>query len=298
MPGRTGIISDMVELDITLSDLERELSTLSLANALALGQGVAANPLALPVAVDRPPAVTGLRLLGNVPGSVTVRWDPVPVASLEVYQLQVSPTLGFPRDNTTNHFLSGGRTRFEYTEGPLAEDLFFRVRARTNLGWGPYSSTVNGRTGEATPNHLLLGATGSLARLLQTEFDPVGVGPAHGVMSAEYGFLELETIGGAVMVLGNLQMEYIYGQDSVQTVRLKEDGQAILEASMSHTPLDPSDLNGSFGRSRFPSALALTAPPPGFHIYSLEMEHTELGVSSIPFTSLIEMELAVLEVRR
>lgn len=294
MAKRTGVISDLTELDITLSKMERELATLSLANVAAVGEAPGSNQLASRVQLDRPPAVTGLRLVRNVPGSVTVKWDPLLGVGLETYQVQVSSSLGFPRSETSSFFVGGGRTRFEHTDGPLDEDLFFRVRARTAGRWGPYSSTVNGRTGEATPNHLLFGATGNLSRLVQVEFIPDVLGATNS--RVEYGFVELETVGGVVLIMANMTIEYVLPDTTVWYVRLKEDGETIFEVPSTWQSHINNLANVSIGRGRAPSVTVLTAPAPGVHLYSVEMEMvnppTRDGI--VP----LELEISLLEVRR
>ena len=106
------------------------------------------------------PQVTGLRVTGQTPGSVSIAWNPVAIPNLRRYQVEFSTSFSFAtkqsfNENSTSYTFS---TASE-TGGGGGTTFFARVRAVNTFGQtGPYSIVLNLTTGQAQTEDLAPGS--------------------------------------------------------------------------------------------------------------------------------------------
>lgn len=118
------------------------------------------------------PQVSGLRLTGSTPGSVTVAWNAVSIPDLRRYEIQFATNFGFSTDLQT--FNQAG-TQYVFstasdTGGGGGATWFARVRAVNSFGQaGTYSAVLNLETGQAQTADL---APGSVTTV---QITPAGV---------------------------------------------------------------------------------------------------------------------------
>jgi len=106
------------------------------------------------------PQVTGLRVVGQTPGAVTISWNPVAIPNLRRYDVEFSESTGFTNkqtfsENTTQHtFITASETG-----GGGGATWFARVRAvNVFKQTGQYSVTLNLTTGQAQTEDLAPGS--------------------------------------------------------------------------------------------------------------------------------------------
>ena len=106
------------------------------------------------------PQVTGLRVTGQTPGSVTIAWNPVKIPNLRRYEVEFDTSIGFStkktfNENATNHTFN---TASE-TGGGGGATWYARVRAVNTYGQtGQYSSILNLTTGQAQTEDIAPGS--------------------------------------------------------------------------------------------------------------------------------------------
>lgn len=268
------------ELDLRLSRIEQSL----LQREAALVRHGDAGEVVESIDTPLPPLQPqNMRLLKSVPGSIVVAWDPVPNRNVIFYELRVLRT-EFGEGETFQ--LPATQTRFDYRSGTPDQEYFFRVRAFTEQGRGPYSSTVSSVPGRAERLHLQIGSAKHTGRFVQTEFstNPLTLTGA-GTTSGEYGFFEFETLGGPVLIFAQAYVtltqwgqweDYVPGDPTYERLpitldfmymRVKEDGETIHEAPQSIA--FPAETFKT--RNTLPYVMVQPAAP-GLHTYSFEVE--------------------------
>ena len=286
MPGskRLGIPHE-IELDARMRKAEKLLQSRQVAE-IAAGEGARAVQR---VAGEPPPKVENLVVVSNLPGAISLRWTPSATRDLLFYEIEVSTSPSFLRAETDT--FSEPEPRFLFT---TADDLeatyYFRVRAVNKAGVGLFSDSINGTTGLAEAVHIQLGAAKQGVTLVQSVFTPSTLTPGD---VAEYGFTEIETIGGVLLVMAIPKIEYENTTSGFNTevfFRIKENGVNLHEFSMTQT-----DINLIRMRTGFPYFLA-TGPPAGVHVYSIEIEIPSSATDLTHF-EILELRVSAVEVR-
>lgn len=294
MPNRFGLAENIPDLDVRIQRIREEIAKRQPTRERArLSQAVAAQ---------RP---TGLRLTNTVPGNIEVGWNRSPNSDVLYYELQFSPDLTFPEDNRQAFRVPGSKTEFSYTEGVPGEETFFRMRTVTRTGAGQYSSIVSGNEpGQAIAPTVEVGASSALSQLVQTELNPVLLDTVSGPTSGDYGFLEVESTGDVMVVVGYVEGTWVWraagGGEAGVTVRLKEDGEAINEAESTQIHTAGTELREVSLSGLLPGVVVPTAPPPGAHVYSTEIEVHSVGGGNYSTVNLSggELHLSILDLRR
>jgi hypothetical protein len=102
--------------------------------------------------LNTPPQVTGLRVVGSVPGAVTLAWNAVPISDLRRYELDIAEDIAFTV-NKQSFPVAGTQHQFSTVSsegGGGGTVIYARVRARNRAGVvGPWSATLNTSTGQA-----------------------------------------------------------------------------------------------------------------------------------------------------
>jgi hypothetical protein len=98
------------------------------------------------------PLVTGLRVKGRTPGSVTVSWNQLRLTNLRRYELEFATNLAFS-ENKQAFNVAGTEFNFTTVEqagGGGGQQVYARVRARVTSGsFGSFSVVLNTSTGQA-----------------------------------------------------------------------------------------------------------------------------------------------------
>lgn len=107
------------------------------------------------------PQVTGLRVTGQTPGSVTIAWNAVSISNFRRYDVDFATNLGFSENKQTFTENSTSRTfdTASATGGGGGATWYARVRAVNTFGQtGLYSVTLNLTTGQAQTEDLAPGS--------------------------------------------------------------------------------------------------------------------------------------------
>jgi len=153
-------VKDDLELELRLRRIEAALEGKSNSNSDADQTSGSRSSV---------PQVTGLRVTGQTPGSVTVAWNPVSIPNLRRYEVDFSTAFSFVTKQT---FSEVGTNRTfntaSETGGGGGTTFFARVRAVNTFGQtGPYSVTLNTVTGQAQTEDLAPGSVTS--EIISTE---------------------------------------------------------------------------------------------------------------------------------
>lgn len=282
MSNRTGLSTNEVEIDKRFSDLETLIETKLDANPESGTPAQRAQATTLP-------QVTGIRTNNQIVGAISFEWNAVDISNLLHYEVQVSSVENFT-NNTTKQYKIAGQTFIILSDIPPTEAKFVRVRAVTSNGSGHWSSTLNTETGKATPNQLVVGAASNIIRHVQTQFDPPVLTTAGGVQLAEYGFIDIETIGGIVIIFSTIEYYLDWYAGLKMTISLLEDGNEILsftnyQINFPTEALYSSLLVQSQAILTFPGMAIPSSPPAGVHTYSwqilLEDEPSEYVIAHV-----------------
>ena len=99
MPEREGLVDGLLELDVTLTKLERSILETQIAGVVSqepfpgfFEQAELRNVNRSGELADQ---VTGLRLTGNLAGSITVEWSPTTNSDVEFYEVWVATDANF-----------------------------------------------------------------------------------------------------------------------------------------------------------------------------------------------------------
>lgn len=162
-PKRYGLdVKDDLELELRLRRIEAALEGKLNSNTTDEQSGNRSNV----------PQVTGLRVTGQTPGSVTIAWNPVAIPNLRRYDVQFATNIGFSENVQTFTENSTSRTfdTASATGGGGGATWYARVRAVNTFGkTGQWSVTLNTTTGQAQTEDL---APGSVT---QVQINPTGV---------------------------------------------------------------------------------------------------------------------------
>lgn len=286
---RSGLSINEVEIDKQFSELKDLIDT-------KLGANPESGDPAQRAQATTLPQVTGIRTSNQIVGAISFEWNSVSITNLLYYDVQVSSLENFTNNSTKSYKVTGA-TSLILSDVSAGDARYVRVRVAAPNGFGPWSSSLNTQTGKATPNQLLAGAASNIVRHVQTAFDPQSLNTLTGVQFGEYGFIDIETIGGVVIVFTTLQYYVSYNIGFKLTVSLKEDGNSILTfdnyiESMGVTA-DCSLIQS------LPGMAIPSTPPPGVHTYSWEIviEDTQNWGSGFIFTPL-NITTALVELRR
>lgn len=174
-----------LELELRLRRIESQLERLIGASDLAGSE--------FTQRVSTVPTVTGLRVIGRTPGSVTVAWNQLRLSDLRRYELEIAGNLAFTSNKQT--FNVAG-TEFQFSTvaiegGGGGATVYARVRARVNNGnVGQFSAVLNATTGQAQ--------TDDIADEAVTEDKTEGnLPPALGISDA-LQFLRVNAAGSAL----------------------------------------------------------------------------------------------------
>lgn len=285
-------MGNLLDLDVRIQRIQEEIRKRQPVRERA--------QLAQSVVAQRP---SGLRLDTTVPGNIEVSWNRSPNSDVLYYELQFSPDPTFPEDNRDSERVPGSKTELSYTNGIPGQETFFRMRTVNRTGPSPWSSIVSGtRPGRAVAPTVEVGASTALTQIVQTELNPVLLDTAGPVQVGEYGFLEAESTGDVFLVVGHLiaswGLRYPTGTEAGYYIRLKEDGVTINEAEEAILESITSEEHVVSGA--LPAIVVPTAPPPGNHVYSVELEVYTVGPDTHSTINLAggELRLAVLDLRR
>lgn len=137
-------VRDDLEMELRLRRIEQQLERLVGAGDLTEDGDTKR--------LNTPPQVTGLRVLGSVPGAITLGWNAVPISDLRRYELDIAEDIAFTVNKQTFN-VAGTSHQFSTVSaegGGGGTVIFARVRARNRAGVaGPYSVTLNTATGQA-----------------------------------------------------------------------------------------------------------------------------------------------------
>ena len=141
---RLGSLVDDPDLEARLQRIEAELATKALAN-------VESSTKAIPTKTNISP-ITGLKIQTNIPGTLTVRWNPVDIINLKYYEVNVANNLAFIHDGGSK-FSRTYKVVTSFFEFPDSFDpdatWYVRVRTVNQVGvrsqWTLPISTGTGR---------------------------------------------------------------------------------------------------------------------------------------------------------
>ena len=147
-PKRYGLdVKDDLELELRLRRIEAALEGKLNTNSDSEDQSGSRSAV---------PQVTGLRVTGQTPGSVSISWNSVAIPNLRRYDVEFSQSIGFTdkqtfSENTTSYtFITASETG-----GGGGATWFARVRAvNVFKQTGQYSATLNLATGQAQTEDL------------------------------------------------------------------------------------------------------------------------------------------------
>lgn len=230
---RLGVAINEAELDSYLKRLSDDLTN----KITAL---VGARPVSELTTSTEPdvPTVQGLRLNLSLVGSVGIQWNVINRIDLSHYSIDVSLASNFPADSSlTSTFQVSGTNSFNFTEAVQDSTYFFRVQAVLFDGTeGVFSSTLNSKTGKATPLHLEVGAaTNPLGEELIFTTPVVlqkgGDGDLNGVGPVQFGSAIIETLENTVVlpfVVAHftIDIDFVAGTNFLR-LRLLRDGEEI-----------------------------------------------------------------------
>lgn len=267
---RFGLVENPVELDLRLQQIETEMIIRQIAN---LSGTRAASRIGNPMQ-----QVTGIRLINNLVGAVSVAWNPVENRDISHYELEFAPTNQFLPTNTQTARISGNTT-FSFTNLPADRDTFVRVRAVPFRGEaGPFSSTLNTRTGQATVNHLVVGSTSSLVEdiIVSPGFTPATIA----VDSLAAVFTDTATFGNAVIkTSGGVVVLFVIAEFLVDVLRSQVSGEnltLVTELQRNGVTVDTGTWDLWNDTAGLQEALTVSGfatpdtPPAGVHTYKLK----------------------------
>lgn len=138
-------IKQNLELELRLRGIETELA--KLARVVDFGGEDTSDVTQSTTTV---PQVTGLRVLGKIPGAITLAWNQVRISDLRRYELDVATDLAFSTDKQTFN-VAGTEYQFSTISltGGGGTAIYARVRARNRASIpGPYSVVLNATIGQ------------------------------------------------------------------------------------------------------------------------------------------------------
>jgi len=150
---RYGLEAEDPELELRLRRIEAELERRSGSDDEAFSDSTQR--------VTNIPQVSGLRVKGSTPGSVTVEWNQVRVSDLRRYELDLAEDFAF---NTNKQTFNLASTEYQIStvsisggSGNIA--IYVRVRAKNRAGnTGNYSAVLNTLTGQVQTSDIDDGA--------------------------------------------------------------------------------------------------------------------------------------------
>jgi hypothetical protein len=145
---RLGLETEDLELELRLRRIEVELEKKVNSNIDAEETGRSRSA---------PPQITGLRVAGQTPGTVTMNWNASQISDLRRYQIQFAEDGGFSvnlQTFTTRDIMFTFSTASE--DGGASGTAFFtRVRVQNSIGaFSVYSVVINTATGEVIAGDL------------------------------------------------------------------------------------------------------------------------------------------------
>lgn len=281
MPGFGDDYASQVELDRRLQELSDRIDQRALANP---------DTTTTARSGGTPPSPSGITLVATpAPGTITVKWNAVPISDLRRYEIQVADNVDFTSPST----FSRSTTTFTYDEGTPLTTYYIRVRTINNSnnpsGW---SEVLNTTTGQARSGDLLTGAAVNWARTVVTTFVPsqiknYGGGPGQG----DYASTTLTTKGGLVLYFAQAQIDYSLLSGEIAYVEILQDG--FVEERF---PTSQTTTAVSTGTSSSGGAGIIPPPLVGTHTYALRVRLMPLVGGS--FITPQQLAVAVVEVGR
>src|SRR3990172_9162556 len=145
---RLGLETEDLELELRLRRIEVELEKKVNSNADSDVQGRSRLT---------PPQVTGFRVAGQTPGTVTMNWNASQISDLRRYQIQFAEDGGFSTNLQTFNTRDTAYTFSTASEsGGASGTVFFtRVRVQNSIGqFSVWSVVINTATGEVVAGDL------------------------------------------------------------------------------------------------------------------------------------------------
>ena len=264
---RKGVNNTALDLDTRLLRIEKQLETGSPSAVVSAGGAPAPGSSAAP---------SGLRLLNNVPGAITIKWSLAAQSTVDRFEIEIASDRFFLQDKQTR-VVSGRTDQFIFTEGNPGDTYYAHIRSVTSGGKPSlWSATLNTTTGQATSNHILSGANGNVVINRQVPTEDINIVETTDGNEVSRSYIEtpVQVSGtGALIVVGNAKYDYQTSLGTEYSVDLYQ-GETRLkryEARM--------NLVASSGRFTIPFADLFPTPSAGLYTF-----HVVVSVSNYDTT--------------